>query len=307
MLQDDVPPGVRQLLAVQTERLDDAERAALEAASVAGRAFSAALVAAALEADVVVIDGCLAALAHSGMMVCTDGTSTWPDGTVAGAYRFNHFLYQSVIRDRVPPARRRQLHERIALRLERAYAGHTADVSGELALHFEAAGQAERAVPYLEEAGGRAVRRGANQEAVGLLEASMPRPRQEVLLAQALVNLSLVLMEVGEKRRAVDTAHRAVDLYRDLAARQPGRHLLDLLDALQVLAVELSLDDQAGSLRAAYVALSEAARLRQSFIGERTSLRYKQRPALDLLCQWSARMPEFEAEGAEWTRRLDSI
>jgi tetratricopeptide (TPR) repeat protein len=147
----------------------------------------------------------------------------------------------------------------------------------------------------------------AAQEAVGLLEASMPRPRQEVLLAQALVNLSLVLMEVGAKRRAVDTAHRAVDLYRDLAGRQPGRHLLDLLDALQVLAAELSIDDKVGSLRAAYVAMSEAARLRQSFIGERTSLRYKQRQALDLLRQWSARIPEFETEGAEWTRRLGSI
>lgn len=147
----------------------------------------------------------------------------------------------------------------------------------------------------------------AAQEAVALLEALTPRPQQEALLAQALVNLSIVLMDVGATGQAVDTAYRAVDFYRDLAARQPGRHLLDLLDVLQVLAVELSIHDQVDSLRPAYIALSEAARLRQSFLGERKSLWHKQRHALDLLRQWSARIPEFQAESAEWTRRLDSI
>lgn len=180
-LADDVPPGLRQLLAVQIERLDETERAALEAASVAGRSFSAALVAAALEADVVAIEGCFAALAHTGMMVGVDGTHRWPDGTVAGAYRFDHFVHQSVFRDRVPPARRRQLHERIAIRLEQAYAGHTADVSAELAFHFQAGGHGERAVPFLEEAAARALHRGANQEAAILLQQGVdiiePLPR----------------------------------------------------------------------------------------------------------------------------------
>ena len=169
-LAEDVPPGLRQLIAAQIERLGDGERGALEAASLAGRSFSAALVAAAIAGDVVEIEDRLAGLAHSGMMVSADGTSAWPDGTVAGTYRFNHALYQSVFRDRVPPARRRQLHERLAVRLEQAYTGHTADVSRELALHFEAGGDAARAVPYLEEAAIRFIRRGANREAIALLE-----------------------------------------------------------------------------------------------------------------------------------------
>ncbi len=157
------------------------------------------------------------------------------------------------------------------------------------------------------EAGHPAAAVESAREAVALLEALVPGPQQEVLLARALHNLSLVLMEVGAAGQAIDTAHRAVGLYRDLAARQPGRHLLDLLDVLQVLAVELSVDDRADSLRPAYVILSEAARLRQSFLGERGSLRHKQRYALRQLRQWSAELPEFEAESTEWTRRLDSI
>src|SRR5262245_27501686 len=165
-----VPPGLRQLIAAHIERLAAADRTALEAASLAGRRFSAALVSAGLDADVVDIEERLAHLADNGVMVCSDGASEWPDGTTAGAYRFNHFLYQSVLRDRVPPARRQQLHERIAARLERAYGGQLAEVSAELAFHLEAAGQAERAVPYLEEAAARAVRRGAHREAASLLE-----------------------------------------------------------------------------------------------------------------------------------------
>jgi tetratricopeptide (TPR) repeat protein len=176
-----VPPRLHELIEAHLERLDDVERTALEAASLVGRRFSAALVVAALDVEVVAIEERLARLAHNGLMVGAEGASEWPDGTVAGSYRFNHFQYQRVLRDRVPPARQRQLHQRFATRLERAFAGHLAEVSSELALHFEASGQAERAVVHLEEAAARAVRRGANREAVTLLEHGLaivdPLPR----------------------------------------------------------------------------------------------------------------------------------
>jgi DNA-binding winged helix-turn-helix (wHTH) protein/tetratricopeptide (TPR) repeat protein len=176
-----VPPRLHQLIAAHVERLDDVERTALEAASLVGRRFSAALVGAALGRDVVGIEERLARLAHNGLMVSADGASEWPDGTVAGAYRFNHFQYQSVLRDHIPPARQRQLHQRLAARLERGFAGSLAEVSSELALHFEASGEADLAAVHIEEAAVRAVRRGANREAVTLLEHGLalidPLPR----------------------------------------------------------------------------------------------------------------------------------
>jgi len=176
-----VPPRLHELIATHVDRLNDIERTALEAGSLVGRRFSAALVAAALDMEVVVVEERLARLAHNGLMVSADGASEWPDGTLAGVYRFNHFQYQSVLRDRVPPARQRQLHHRIAARLERAFTGHLAEVSGELALHFEAGGEADLAARHLEEAALRAIRRGANREAVTLLEHGLaiidPLPR----------------------------------------------------------------------------------------------------------------------------------
>lgn len=182
-----IPPGLRQLVAAHIERLDDADRTALEAGSFVGRRFSAALVGAALDADTLDVEHRLARLARAGLLIVADGSSEWPDGTVAGAYRFDHFLYQSVLRDSVPPMRGRILHERIAMRLERAWAGRVAEVSTELASHLEASGQAERAVPHLEEGGARAIRRGAAHEASIVLEHALaildalPRTPERVL------------------------------------------------------------------------------------------------------------------------------
>src|SRR5262249_34214986 len=86
-----VPPRLHELIEASLERLDDVEQTALEAGSLIGRRFSASLIAAALEADVVAIEERLARLAHNGLMISADGASEWPDGTIAGAYRFNHF------------------------------------------------------------------------------------------------------------------------------------------------------------------------------------------------------------------------
>jgi predicted ATPase len=136
--------------------------------------------------------------------VRSDGATEWPDGTVPGAYRFDHALHQGVLRDRVPPARRRQLHERIAARLEDAYAGHVAEVSAELTVHLEAGGHAERAIPHLEEVAVRALRRGAHREAVGLLERAVaildslpPTPERALRTIRLSITLGSALLPGG--------------------------------------------------------------------------------------------------------------
>jgi DNA-binding winged helix-turn-helix (wHTH) protein/tetratricopeptide (TPR) repeat protein len=196
-----VPDGLRQLLTAQIERLSEAERAALEAGSVAGRTFSAASVAAALDEDVVEVEARLEHLARREQLVRVAGESAWPDGTAAGRYQFIHSLYQDVLSGRVPPARRRRLHARIAVRLEAAYGDKATEVAARLAAHFEAAGQTERAVLYLEEAAARAARMGTTREAAALLEhglkllAALPRtPERTGHTAQLTRALGITLL-----------------------------------------------------------------------------------------------------------------
>jgi len=231
-----MPPGLHQLIAAHIDRLDDDDRAVLEAGSVVGRRFSAALVAAALDGETVVVERCLDRLARDGALVRADGATEWPDGTVAGAYRFDHFLHLSVLRDRVPPARRRQLHERIAARLEEAYAGHVAEVSAELTVHLEAGGHAERAIPHLEEVAVRALRRGAHREAVGVLERavaildSLPRtPERALRTIRLCITLGSALLPGGlgdprlhhvyeRARRLSEESNDPVQLFQVLVA-----------------------------------------------------------------------------------------
>lgn len=179
-----VPLGLRQMIAAQLDRIAPLEREMLEAGSLAGRTFSAALVAAALDCEVVEVERQLSRLAASEHFVRAAGRSEWPDGTVAGAYQLSHSLYRSVLGDAVPPARSRQLHGRIAARLERAYENRSEEIGAELAYHFERSGDVDRAVPYLEQSAARAVRRAAAHEAVAALRHAldlldaMPESRQ---------------------------------------------------------------------------------------------------------------------------------
>jgi DNA-binding winged helix-turn-helix (wHTH) protein/predicted ATPase len=164
-----VPENLRQVIEQQFERLPPAEQALVEAASVAGVDFAAAAVAASLGEASEVIDARCAALARQGQFVQAHGTEVWPDGTVAGRYRFGHALYQDVIYARVPLGRRAYLHRQIGWRLEAGYGPQASEIAAELAMHFLHGHDNVRAVQYLQQAGANAMRRWAHQEAMAYL------------------------------------------------------------------------------------------------------------------------------------------
>src|SRR5207244_5721800 len=115
-LHDRVPDSVRQMIDGQLDRLSPEEQRVLEAGSVAGVTFSAAAVAAGLGQAVAQVDDACASLARRGQWLQAVGDQRWPDGTVAGGYRFVHALYHHVLYHRVSAARRVQLHQRIGVR-----------------------------------------------------------------------------------------------------------------------------------------------------------------------------------------------
>jgi predicted ATPase/class 3 adenylate cyclase len=191
-----VPDSLRQLIEKQFERLTPAEQQVLEAASVAGVEFSSAALAAALtQADAAVEEWC-ADLAAKGQFLRATGIEEWPDGTIGGRYSFLHALYQQVMYERVPVAQRIRFHQRIGLRKETAYDQQAGEIASELAAHFAAGHDYQRAVRYLGRAGETAIRRHAPQEALrhltkGLellhtLPDTIERAQQELTLQRAL-------------------------------------------------------------------------------------------------------------------------
>jgi predicted ATPase len=164
-----VPENLRQVIEQQFERLTCHEQAIVEAASVAGVDFAAAAVAASLGEASDVIDAQCATLARQGQFVQAQGTEVWPDGTVAGRYRFCHALYHEVIYARVPTGRRAYLHRQIGRRLEAGYGLQAPEIAAELAVHFAQGRDSHQAVQYLRHAGDNAMRRWAHQEAIAYI------------------------------------------------------------------------------------------------------------------------------------------
>ncbi len=168
-----VPDTLRQMIAQEIAGLGANEQLVLEAASVAGVEPTAAAVAAALALPVTEVEETLVALARRGQLIAADGTAAWPDGTRTARFAFIHALYQSLLYERVPPARRRELHERTGLRLEAGFGADAAAIAAELAQHFTVAGDVPRALVRLRQAGERALARHAHREAIDHLERAL--------------------------------------------------------------------------------------------------------------------------------------
>ena len=169
----DIPESLRRLIDQQLEQLHPEERACLEVASVAGREFSAAAVAAGTDDRVEELEARYAALARRGQFVQACGTEAWPDGTITARYGFTHDLYQQVAYQRLGAAQRIRLHRQLARYLETAYEPRASELAAELAWHCEQGRDHARAIPYLQQAAATAVRRHAHQEAIDYLQRAL--------------------------------------------------------------------------------------------------------------------------------------
>jgi predicted ATPase/DNA-binding winged helix-turn-helix (wHTH) protein len=212
-LAEGVPESLRQLIEHQLEGLSPEEQRLLEAASVAGVEFSAAAVAAGVEAPVVEVEERCEVLRRRGQFLQACGEEAWPDGTVAGRYGFCHALYPEVLYHRLSVGRRLQLHRRIGERAEAGYGARAAERAAELAVHFERGQDDRRAVRYHQHAAENARRRWAYREMIDHLTTGLARlhrlpeiperHRQELDMQLALASALMAT----EGQAAPDVAH----------------------------------------------------------------------------------------------------
>jgi len=164
-----VPEGLAAIIQNQLGRLEPEARRLLGLASVAGVDFLAAPLAVASERELLATEQLLARLASANQFLERAGSVTFANGNVSGRYRFRHALYRDAICHALSEAERCEYHGRLALGLRQAYGDQTSEVAGQLALHCEAAGDKERAVVYMLEAGIIANQRAAFVDSVKLL------------------------------------------------------------------------------------------------------------------------------------------
>jgi hypothetical protein len=192
----DLPASVRQFIGQEIERLGPEHQQMLEAASVAGREFSVATVAAASDADAEAIEARCTDLVRRQRFLRPAGVGEWPDGTVAARFAFRHDLYREAVSERLGASRRRALHLQIGNWRERAHGDRADEIAATLAVHFEEGRDHLRAARYRQCASEQALRRHAPREAIeharqGLAlirgaPASAESARRELLLLQTL-------------------------------------------------------------------------------------------------------------------------
>lgn len=199
------PQVLSQYIERQIGRLAPEHRLLLETASVIGNSFSAAALAAGMEigadggGEERALELCEQCVEAEGF-IRSDGVLQWPDGTFSPAYRLRHDLYRETLYRQIPPLRRQRIHLCVARRLETGFAGHAGRIAGELAMHFERAGEPQRAATYLRLCAETALRLSDAKAAVahaerglGLLEPTNPkarplRARLELIRATALMS-----------------------------------------------------------------------------------------------------------------------
>src|SRR5262249_29456025 len=163
-----VPDSIRQMIEKQIDHLGAEEQRTLATASVAGAEFSTLAIVSGLGEDRAAVEARCDGLARQRQFIQDCGVQELPNGEALTRYGFIHALYQNVLYDRVPPARRVQLHRRLGELGEELYGEHAREIAAELAMHFERGANYKQAVKYLQQAAENDIRRFAYREAVGL-------------------------------------------------------------------------------------------------------------------------------------------
>ncbi len=228
-----VPQTLTAILQARLDGLPEGERVLLQRASVVGRIFWDELLAYLQQADSraagdVKLSTSLAAL-RTREMIFRRELSAFRE---AAEYLFKHDLLREVTYESVLLRLRERYHDLVAGWLIEHAGERTREFSALIAGHLEAAGQPERALPYLILAGDRAATRFANQDAVRFYS---------LALEQA----------AGDARLRFDLLAKRISIFEIIAQREEQRSDIDAL-----LQTAKDLQDE-GCLCDAHIALAD--------------------------------------------------
>ncbi len=217
--REDVPAGLRDVIARRVARLPDGADAVLRVAALVGREFTLDLVAEVADRDEDEVLDHLDAAVGAGLVAELDAAP--------GRYVFTHALLRTTLEDTLTGTRRARLHRRIGEAIEPRLRGDDDRAVADLARHFAAAGPAEvdRAVLYGLRAADQATRRLAYEEAVELIAGALAaRERDEPFEpfehARLLLRLAEAIGRTGRWDEARDAYARAAAMARE--AEAPG-------------------------------------------------------------------------------------
>jgi DNA-binding SARP family transcriptional activator len=213
-----LPVGVQSVLTWRLTHVSPAAHDLLDVAAVIGRSFTIDVLAHAVDMD------------DDALVRGLD--EVWQRRIVrehgSNAYDFTHDKLRAVAYTSLSPARRRQLHGRVATALEAVYSANLDTVNGQIAMHYEHAGQLEHAAIYEHRAADVAHRLYANLDAIehyrrALALFGTDRPEKTAVLHSRLGDLLHLLGRYADARQAWE--HARVDT--------PVEHVIELAHLLR--------------------------------------------------------------------------
>ena len=155
-------------------------------------------------------------------------------------YLFRHWLVQDAAYESLLKQERRQLHRLVGEALEVLYPDRRSELAGVLAMHFEQAGDTDRALEYLATAGRFALERNAITEAYSAFDraAKLLPPAddaEEERLLRRRIEIELGRYKAGWTFRPID------DVIGDIDAILPAAERLGDLDLIAPLHLGLAL------------------------------------------------------------------
>ncbi len=212
----EVPATVQVILAARIDRLPADDKQLLQTASVIGKDVPFVLLHAMAEAAE---DAVQRGLTHLQAAEFLYETRLFPDPE----YTFKHALTHEVTYGTLLQDRRKALHARIVGAIERFYPDRLTEHVERLAYHAVRGELWEKAVPYLHQAGVKALARSANREAVRCFEQALAAlqhlPETRETLEQAIdlrFDLTTSLFPLGEFERIFGYLREAEGLARTL-------------------------------------------------------------------------------------------
>jgi class 3 adenylate cyclase/tetratricopeptide (TPR) repeat protein len=211
-----VPASVQAILAARIDRLAADDKRLLQTASVVGKDLPFTLLQAIAELPDEALRGGLDRLRTAEFLY---ETPLFPDLE----YAFKHALTHEVTYGTLLQERRRILHAQLVGAIETLHADRLGEQAERLAHHALRGERWEKAVPYLRQAGLRAMARAANREAIAHLEQALgalrrlPETRETTeLTIDISIDLRNALVPLGDLARMGEHLNAAEGLARTL-------------------------------------------------------------------------------------------
>ncbi|MFN2115701.1 MAG: ATP-binding protein [Anaerolineae bacterium] len=210
-----VPPTLTGVLQARLDSLPQAERLVMQQAAVVGRQFWDEAVAVLSDnGSPRDVDAILESLCERELVFRR------PQTTLAGTkeYFFKHAMLRDVTYETVLLKKRSEYHGRVARWLRESAGERVAEYCGQIARHFELAGERGQAGQYLSQAGHQLFQESAYRDSIALLERALELlpERDTKARADATTNLGHAYRLVGEFPEAVHAYRDGMSLSHQL-------------------------------------------------------------------------------------------